>query len=97
MKPLVYCVHRGAEGVDAAFSFRRAVVAAGVGAQMDYEARSFKAQMRSADASGARFVAIFGESEVASGVVALKDMSTGEQETLSHADAVLKINSTLNS
>jgi histidyl-tRNA synthetase len=95
-KPSVYCVHRGPEGARAAFSFRRSLVNSGIAAQVDYEARSFKAQMRTADGSGARFVAIFGESEVSSGVVALKDLSTGTQETLAPGQAILIINNTLN-
>ncbi|TAL17507.1 histidine--tRNA ligase [bacterium] len=94
-KPSVYCVHRGPEGAGAAFSFRRSLVNSGIAAGMDYEARSFKAQMRSADGSGARFVAIFGESETASGTVALKDLSTGTQETLAPEQAIQLIHNTL--
>jgi len=49
---------------------------------MDYLSRSLKAQMRSADKLGARFVCVIGDDEMARGVVALKDMQgdTGQRE-----------------
>ncbi len=83
----VYCVFRGEEGAKAAFSFRRKLILDGIGAGMDFEDRSFKAQMRSADSSGARLVAIFGESEVAEGKVSVKNLSDGSQSTLGADEA----------
>jgi len=41
--------------------------------------RSLKAQMRAANASGARWVVILGEDEVRRGIAGVKDMATGEQ------------------
>ncbi len=40
---------------------------------------NFKNQMKKADKSGARFTLILGESEVAEGIVQVKDMQSGEQ------------------
>ena len=40
---------------------------------------SFKSQLKKADASGSRFTLIVGESELAAGQVAVKNMATGEQ------------------
>jgi histidyl-tRNA synthetase len=60
-----------------ASDLRRAGIAALVGAGE----RSLKAQMRQADALGARYVAILGERELADGSVTLKDLATGNQET----------------
>ncbi|TPE54474.1 histidine--tRNA ligase [Maribrevibacterium harenarium] len=43
---------------------------------------NFKNQMKKADRSGARFTLILGENEVAEGVCQVKNMATGEQETI---------------
>ena len=45
--------------------------------------RSMKAQMREANRQRARFVAIVGDDELVQGVVQLKDMDGGNQETVS--------------
>lgn len=50
---------------------------------------NFKNQMKKADKSGARFTLIIGESEVAEGVVQVKDMQTGEQTSCAN-DALVK-------
>jgi len=55
---------------------------AGIAAELDCERRSLKAQMRSANRSGARFAAVIGPDEVAARAVRLKDMASGEEETL---------------
>ncbi len=51
-----------------------------IAADMDYEGRSVKAQFRAANRLGARFVAVLGPEEAASGMVNLKDLSTGSQQ-----------------
>jgi histidyl-tRNA synthetase len=49
---------------------------------------SFKAQMRKADASGARFAIVIGENEVAQGKVGVKPLrEMGEQACMPVADA----------
>ena len=53
--------------------------------------KKFKNQIEYADKIGARFAAIIGEDEVANNKIALKNMATGEQETLSVSDAINKI------
>jgi histidyl-tRNA synthetase len=65
-----------------ASELRRAGIAALVGAVE----RSLKAQMRHADAGGVRYVAILGERELADGSVTLKDLATGDQETVPIGD-----------
>jgi len=47
---------------------------------LDLQRRSFKAQMREANSSGARFAVIIGESEFGNNQIQLKNMQTGEQE-----------------
>ena len=53
--------------------------------------KKFKNQIEYADKIGARFAAIVGETEVANNVIALKNMVSGNQESLSVADAIKKI------
>ena len=60
---------------------------AGISADMDFNERSLKSQMKAASARKARFVCILGEEELASGTVAVKNMSTGEQVQIPADDA----------
>ena len=53
--------------------------------------KKFKNQIEYADKIGARFAAIIGDDEVANNKIALKDMVSGNQESLSVADAIKKI------
>jgi len=53
---------------------------AGVAADLDFEGRSLKAQMRSANRMNARYALIVGEDELASGAVTVRDMGTSNQE-----------------
>jgi histidyl-tRNA synthetase len=53
--------------------------------------KKFKNQIEYADKVKARFAAIVGDNERAENVIALKDMVTGTQESLSVADAIKKI------
>ncbi len=64
---------------------------AGVPALIDYTGRSMKAQMRAANRAGARTALILGEDEVAGGVVGVKDMEGGGQETLPLEEAVRRL------
>lgn len=59
---------------------------AGFSADMDYEGRSFKAQLRAADKRGARVALILGGDELARGVAVLKDMRGGGQTEVALAD-----------
>jgi histidyl-tRNA synthetase len=61
---------------------------AGLPAQMEFEARSVKAQMKRADRLAARVVVIVGGDELARGEVTLRDMRAGEQRFVPRADAV---------
>ena len=56
---------------------------AGVRTQLYSEQKKFKARMSYASKMGFPYVVLIGEDEIAAGKVALKDMATGEQLTLS--------------
>lgn len=89
--PLAYFVYRGEDGFAAAWGLRARLLAAGVRSDIDYEARSFKAQFRSADSSGARFALVIAEDEVASNSVTVKDLLSSEQVKLSADEAVIRL------
>jgi histidyl-tRNA synthetase len=60
---------------------------AGVAADMDYNGRSLKSQMRQADKLGAQYVCLIGDDEVAQNVASVKDMTGGsEQKTVPLAE-----------
>ncbi|GIP31427.1 histidine--tRNA ligase [Paenibacillus sp. J2TS4] len=54
----------------------------GIAAEKDYMQRKMKAQMKAADRCQARYVAILGEDELDQEVIALKEMATGEQQSV---------------
>jgi histidyl-tRNA synthetase len=65
-----------------AFLLLSALRESGVIAEMGFEPRSLKSQMRRANRWGAKKVVILGEEEVAKGEVLVKDMETGMQESI---------------
>jgi histidyl-tRNA synthetase len=64
----------------------RELRAAGVSADAALEDRPLKAQLKMADRAAARYAAILGEQELADGVVTMRRMSDGEQETVKRAE-----------
>lgn len=52
---------------------------AGVAAELDFQDRSLKAQMKQAGKLGVRFVVMIGDNEIASGKYIIKDMDEGTQ------------------
>jgi histidyl-tRNA synthetase len=54
----------------------------GLAADFAYGNKGIKGAMKSADRSGARFALVLGERDIAEGVVQLKELATGEQETV---------------
>lgn len=76
-----------------AFSVVRDLREKGISADMDFNGRKVKAQMKSADRKSAAYVIVIGETELESGKVALKTMATGEQQEVAFealADAILE-------
>jgi histidyl-tRNA synthetase len=60
----------------------------GLEAEMDYEGRSLKSQMRRAGKSGARVVLILGEDELMRREIQLRDMLTKAQRVVPLDDVV---------
>ncbi len=91
--PQVYAVVPSSTALGAAMSTCEALRAAGVSVLMHGAGReawgSMKSQFKRADASGARYALIFGDEEVAQGLVAIKSLrdAAEPQRTVSLADA----------
>lgn len=64
---------------------------AGIMAEKDYNARGLKAQMKYADRLGATLAVIIGDDEVKNYELTLRNMGTGEQESVGVAEAVSRI------
>jgi histidyl-tRNA synthetase len=69
----------------------RAFRAAGLRVVTPLSVEGFGAQLKSASRNGARFVVLLGETELAQGKLGLKNLATGEQETLSLEEAVRRV------
>jgi histidyl-tRNA synthetase len=65
-------------GLEISFLLRRK----GISAEIGLEGRSLRSQMRTADKLGAKYVIMIGDEEIEEGVVTLRDMRDGQQETI---------------
>jgi histidyl-tRNA synthetase len=81
-RPDVFVVTAGAPAADAAFRMLFQLRYGGIPADKDYLGRSLKAQMKYAGKTGVRYAVIIGEEEMKKGVVVVRDMRTGGQETI---------------
>ena len=79
------------EDFSAAIAFATQLRQAGVRAQVYGEQKKFKGKMSYADKLKIPYVVFLGEDEIKSGVVKIKDMTTGDQQALSPAEAVQTI------
>jgi histidyl-tRNA synthetase len=77
--PKAYLVNVGEGTAPAATRLAEQLRDAGVHCVTHAGGGSFKSQLKKADASGAQFTLIIGESELAAGQVAVKRMVNGEQ------------------
>jgi histidyl-tRNA synthetase len=73
---------------DAAFQLVRELRLAGIRADIDYDGRSLRGQMKRADRLAAPLVLIMGDDEMARGQVKVKDMRTSEQADVPRSEIV---------
>ncbi|MBP5560860.1 MAG: histidine--tRNA ligase [Muribaculaceae bacterium] len=66
---------------------------AGIACELYPDAAKMKKQMAWANARAVPFVAMVGESELADGTITLKDMATGEQQSLTRDELIARLNS----
>lgn len=64
---------------------------AGLRAEVDYRRRSMKAQLRFADGEGFLEAIVLGEDELASGQVALKNLESGEQQSVPRGELLERL------
>jgi histidyl-tRNA synthetase len=89
--PDVFIVHLGEQARNHSFKTARELRDAGLAVLLEFEDRKMKKAMTQAAKSRARFALIIGEDEVASGKFGLKNMATGEQESLTIAEIIGKL------
>lgn len=82
----VFVVAVGEGTAREAFKIATRLRNAGLAADLDLGERAMKGQMKAADRSGARWAAILGERELASGKITLKDLKTADQKEVALAD-----------
>lgn len=86
--PALFMVLMGEEAVDFALPLIAELRQKGIYVDYNPEKGSFKAQLKAADSMNARYALIIGEQEAISRTLVLKDLSSGEQQSLS-ADELL--------
>ena len=86
-KPVAVLVPIGEAGEAIAWGLLGQLRGAGIAADMAFRG-NMKKRMQRADASGARFALIIGDSEVESGAAQLKDMVSGEQRAVAFGGLV---------
>ncbi len=77
--------------IDAGFSILNKLRTSGIKASMNFEAKSFKSQMREANNKKARYALIIGENEAKSGKISVKNMADGAQQETDFDTAVKQI------
>jgi histidyl-tRNA synthetase len=87
--PRAFIVAIGDDGRTAAWALLQALRRAGLAAQMEFDARSVRAQMKRADRLAARVTLIVGGDELARGEITLRDMATGDQHAIAR-DAIVE-------
>ncbi|MFQ5863359.1 MAG: histidine--tRNA ligase [Candidatus Brocadiales bacterium] len=85
----IYLVSIGDDTHKECFKIARRLRSQGLSCDLDYEGRSPKAQMRTANKRGAKRVIVIGPEELAQGLVKLKDMETGKEKLLTKDQVVV--------
>jgi len=80
--PRLFIAALGEESYKEAYQLINRLHLEGIRAELDYEGKSLKSQMRRADKLKARFVLILGEEELKRGRVVLRNMETKSQEEI---------------
>jgi histidyl-tRNA synthetase len=84
--PHLFIAALGNETLKEAYPIVNQLHLGGIRAELDYEGRSLKSQMRRADKMKARYVLILGENELKQGKAVLRNMETKSQEEIPMRD-----------
>lgn len=85
----------GDVALDAALVLGRDLRRAGIRCEVDTRKTSIKAQLRRANALGARIALILGDREVSEGIVEMKDLAAQAQDKVARADIVARVKAQL--
>ncbi|MCD4828707.1 MAG: histidine--tRNA ligase [Candidatus Cloacimonetes bacterium] len=91
LRPVGYIVALGEQAAAVTPSLAHRLRTAGISVEFDPDKTSMKAQMKAADKCAAHVALIVGDDELARGVVALRDLATGEQQNLAEADIIARL------
>ncbi|HNS31901.1 MAG TPA: histidine--tRNA ligase [bacterium] len=89
--PAVYLVCMGAEARNACVDIAAGLRKEGIAAEMDYDDKSLKAALRTADRARIEWCVILGERELEKGIILFKNMVTGVQEEISSEGCIQRI------
>jgi histidyl-tRNA synthetase len=89
--PQLFIAALGQEPSEEAYRIINQLRLEGIRAELDYEGKSLKSQMRRADKLKARYVLILGEDELKRGKAVLRNMETKSQEEVSISDILTVI------
>jgi len=81
----LFIIPLGDESKTSALTIAQQLRSAGLRVEISFGDRALKGSMKAADKSGAAFVIVLGDSEIASGTVELKEMSTGKTSSVTLA------------
>ncbi|WP_394187646.1 histidine--tRNA ligase [Paenisporosarcina quisquiliarum] len=84
----MYIVSMGDSAKDKALSFVSELREHNMSVEMDFLDRKVKSQMKSADRLQAKYVVVIGDTELETGKVALKNLSTGAQKEMTFEEIV---------
>ncbi|KGR88215.1 histidyl-tRNA synthetase [Ureibacillus massiliensis 4400831 = CIP 108448 = CCUG 49529] len=84
----IYVVAMGEEAKKKSVELLSSFRAKGISAEMDYIDRKMKAQMKSADRLGAKYVIVIGETELEEASVNIKEMQSGNEEKVELSELV---------
>lgn len=87
----LYIATMGEEAYELGLSLVMALRGQGISAEADFEGKSLKAQMRTADKLGAKYVAIIGEDEIKNHSITLRNMGTKEQSVIPERNFVTEM------
>lgn len=90
--PDVFIVFLGEAARAHSFTLAQKLRASGIAVAMEFENRKMKKAMAAADKARAKYALIIGDNEVATEKYALKNLKTGEQESLTLDEIILKLN-----
>lgn len=86
LKPDIYLVLMGENTLASGMNVLKVLRKHGLYIEYNPEKTSFKAQMKAADSSGARYAILIGEDELKEDSLVIKDLGSGSQSKIAHRD-----------